>query len=505
MKNKVKVVVLSVPFTVPIPLAAPALLSGCLNAAGIPAVGLDFSFSVFNAFHAHPWWARFKTKLTLTGQVHGKLPISANVLVLRHLVQYLKNIKEKYDPEWIGLSLFTHQSHEFGYPMMRMIRKHLPGVKIVLGGRSLELLHDNTPVYKRYQSQNVADLIIVGDAEKSLIDAIRNDTRGTVLSTQQTQADLDGISAPDWSGYDMAAYKKYDRMNTGIYIPVTASKGCVRHCTFCDVASFWPKYIYRDGINVADDIIATYNNTGMTNFSFTDNLINGSISHFRKMNERIVEKIPNTISYRGYAIFRSKESSPEYDFEISARAGCDLVYLGQESGSEKVRNDMKKKYSNDDVEYSANQYYRNKIKQAWLFMIGYPTETEEDFQDTLRMLKYYAPMAKDGMLLISVTSPFMVLGNSPLIQNQDISDQYDFSMMSEHNPNHFQYFWESSANKENTFPVRTERWKRFYSAVVDNKYQWSGGMDVGGILVELDEYERIYNEGVRKYIPILKS
>ena len=503
--RKVKVVILSVPFTVPTPMLAPALLSGCLNAAGISAVGLDFSFSVFNTFRAYPWWVKFKTKLTLAGQVHEPLPISANVLILRHLVQYLLNIKEKYDPEWIGLSLFTHQSHNFGNTMIRMIRKYLPDTKIVLGGRSLELRYNNSFQYEKYRDQNLADLIIVGDSEASFSDAINNDRRGVVISDPQTQADLDNSSAPDWSGYDMDSYKKYDMMNTGIYLPVTASKGCVRHCTFCDVASFWPKYIYRDGTKVADDIIATYNSTGMTNFRFTDNLINGSISHFRKMNERIVEKIPNTISYRGFAIFRSRESSPEYDFEISAAAGCELVYLGQESGSEKVRSDMKKKYSNDDVEYSANQYYKNKIKQAWLFMIGYPTETEEDFQDSLRMLKYYAPMAKGGMLMISVTHPFMVLGNSPLIQNSDINEHHGFSMLPDHNPNHFQYFWESSANKENTFPVRVDRWRRFYSAVLENKYRWSGAMDVSSVLAELAEYERIYNDGVRKFIPIFKS
>ena len=505
MTNKVKVVILSVPFTVPIPIAAPALLSGCLNAAGVSAVGIDFSFSVFEAFRQYPWWIKFKTKLTLASQSHDPLSISANILLLRYLIQYLKNIKEKYDPEWIGLSLFTHQSTNFGNTMIRMIRKYLPESKIVLGGRSLELRYDNKFAYERYVEQNVADLIIVGDAEISLIDAIRNDTRGLVMSALQTQEDLDTISPPDWSGYDMDSYKKYDSASTGIYVPVTASKGCVRHCTFCDVASFWPKYIYRDGTKVADDIIDTYNSTGMTNFRFTDNLINGSISHFRRMNERIVEKIPNTISYRGFAIFRSRSSSPEYDFEISAAAGCDIVFLGQESGSEKVRNDMKKKYSNDDVEYSANQYYKNKIRQAWLFMIGYPTETEEDFQDTLRMLKYYATMAKGGMLTISVTHPFMVLGNSPLIQNQNINDQHDFSMLPGHNPNHFQYFWESSSNKENTFPIRAERWRRFYNTVVENEYQWNGVMDVGSLLVELAEYERIYNEGVRKYIPILKT
>lgn len=496
--NDLKVVILSVPYTVVTPMLAPALLSGCLNAAGIPSIGMDFSFSLFTEFHQCEWWTKFKTKLTLTGQVHEPLPMSANVLLMRYLRRYLTDIREKYNPEWIGLSLFTHQSHVFSYGMIRMIRKYLPNAKIVLGGKSLELRHDNQFIYERYNNQQIVDLILVGDSEVSLIDAIKNDRRGVVMTPQQTQEDLDNVPPPNWTGYDMEAYQVYTNSNTGIYIPVTASKGCVRNCTFCDVASFWPKYIFRDGTKVADDMITTYRNTGITKFKFTDNLINGSVSSFRKMNERLVEKIPNTLTYRGYGIFRSKQSSPEADFELSAVAGLDLIVLGLESGSEKVRNDMKKKFSNDDIEYSATQYYKNKIKQTWLFIVGYPTETEEDFQESLRMLKYYSSMAKDGMLVISVSLPFMLLNNSPLIQNNEMRETYNLGLNTSLSDS--QNFWESSS--DNTFPVRADRWRRFYNCAIENKYQWSDGMDADSLLVELTEYERIYSKNIKRYMPI---
>ena len=494
-----KVVILSVPFSIPSNrLLAPALLSGCLNAAGIPSIGLDLNFSLGKHLKHKVWQSDLRSLSTLTNAYKNPMPMSANVYVLRFLINYLKDIREKYNPEWIGLSLFTLHSLLLTRLVIRLVRKYLPDSKIVLGGRMLELQFEGKCWYDIYDAESLVDLIIVGDAEISLVDAIKHDRRGLIKSPQQTQEDLDNIPFPNWAGYGEFPLKGTDQ-----FIPITGSKGCVRHCTFCDVAAFWPKYIYRDGTKIADTIISNHRATGITDFRFTDNLINGSISHFRKMNERIVELLPNTIKYSGQAIFRSKKSTPEADFELAAAAGCELLLLGLESGSEKVRNDMKKKFSNDDLEYSAGQYYKNKIKQIWLFIVGYPTETEEDFQDTLRLIKNFAPMSREGLVFISVTHPFLLLPGSPLTTDPDISEQFHFSLDPAIDSPLLTHFWESS--DENTFPLRVDRWRRFYQTVVDNGCQFSPKMDVSYSLRQLDAYERLYKENVRKYIPILKA
>jgi radical SAM superfamily enzyme YgiQ (UPF0313 family) len=489
--SKVKVVILSVPFTVPVPMLAPALLSGCLNNSGISSVGLDFSFSFYSEFRRRPWWGKLSARLSLGRHLCDNMPVNINVKILRHLIGYLKSIKEQYDPEWIGLSIFTGQSMTFSFSMIKMIRKYLPDTKIVLGGGAMNLPD------LRGQFKDIVELIIVGDAEVSFIEAIKQSSRGIIFSPQQTNQDLDNAVPPDWSGYNLAAYN----MGSGTYLPITASKGCVRKCTFCDVHAYWPKYIYRDGAKVADTIIDNYQKTGITNFRFTDNLINGSLSHFRKMNERLSEIIPRTIKYNAQAIIRSSTSSPESDFELAASAGCDQLFIGVESGSEKVRNDMKKKFSNCDIEHSALLYHRHKIRQVWMFIVGYPTETEEDFQETLNLLIQYKTLAKDN-LIISVTPPFMLLENSPLATNHEL-EYYGLSKDTTLPEAH--WFWESSVNPENTFPERASRWRRFYKTVTDNRYSWSKGMDLPGILTQLTEYEKMYKVGVRKFIPILKS
>ena len=67
-------------------------------------------------------------------------------------------------------------------------------------------------------------------------------------------------------------------------IYITGSKGCVRDCTFCDVAALWPKFRYRKAENLVQEIKEQFYNYGITTFDFTDSLINGSVSNFYEFN-----------------------------------------------------------------------------------------------------------------------------------------------------------------------------------------------------------------------------
>jgi hypothetical protein len=60
-----QVVIISVPYTEPVPLVAPALLSACLNNNGISAVGLDFSAEFLNEFLNKDYWSNLKNLITL--------------------------------------------------------------------------------------------------------------------------------------------------------------------------------------------------------------------------------------------------------------------------------------------------------------------------------------------------------------------------------------------------------------------------------------------------------
>jgi hypothetical protein len=499
--DKKRIVILSVPYQEPFPSAAPMVLTSCLKSAGISSIAIDFNINFLYEFFAKPYWPEFRAQITL-GVKSSSFKFRALVDILKFIRKQLREIKQNHDPEYIGLSLFTHESIDFSYILIYCIRRYLPSVKIIVGGRALELKDLRQEFYyNSFYNNGLADVVVVGDAEYSIVKVINENITGVYVSTPLTHNELNSLPMPDWSDYNLSLYSDYQFTGGSVsdnfeqkFISVTASKGCVRKCTFCDVESFWPKFVYRDGDSVAQEIISHYRQTGITRFKFTDNLINGSISEYRKMNKVLAETIPNTIEYSGFAIFRSASQQDKDDFKLARLAGCKQLQIGVESGSERVRYHMKKKFSNDDMDFSVQELHKNKIQQIWLMMVGYPTETDWDYLESERLFRRYQHLR--DLIVIDITATFQLNDNAPLITNEKLRDSLHFKF--DRDDNFSRFFWVSADNPDNTFPVRYERYKRLSSLSLDLGYRHGG--NIPRILEELEKINTVYNETKHKKI-----
>jgi radical SAM superfamily enzyme YgiQ (UPF0313 family) len=506
-----KVVILSVPWCEAFPLVAPALLSKCLQQAGIDSAGLDLNIKFIQEFYNKPYWSNLKIFLS-NGYVDKQLNYRRMIIDLfKFIKRELLAINLEHNPTHLGLSIFTNESINFSYLLIHYIRKYLPHVKIIVGGRGIEsdCSLEKKPHYQKYFDHGLADLIVVGDAETAIIESIKSNHDGIYFSKKQNQQDLDNIPAPDWSHYNFSLYSTLtdefapaDRLAATFNpqaISITASKGCVRKCTFCDVDNYWPNYIYRDGANVARDIITTYRTTGIKNFEFTDNLINGSISHYRKMNTILAETIPREIAYSGYAIFRQKESMPAEDFRLASLAGCEAWGVGVESGSETVRYHMRKKFNNDDLDFGVKQLHKNNIRQTWCLMVGYPTETEDDFKETLNLLRRYKNYNNNGMISLNITQPFQLNQNTPLMQEEEFTSTLNWAHEGDSN-HHERFFWVTPGNPGNNFLSRYKRWHQLIDLSEELGYSYHMRMALlfSKWRDELESLKQIYEQSNKK-------
>jgi len=512
MNEPKKVIIISVPHCEPYPMVAPVLLSSCLNNAGISAKGIDFGILFLEHFADKPYYLELKNFLTNGGLGDYYLSLTAFKDVIRFIKKFLTGVVQQYRPEYIGLSIFSVDSLDFGLILSYCIRKYCPGVKIIAGGKGLEIPHQNKEYqYQLWDNNGVADIIVVGDAEIEIINSIKHNKQGIIFAGQLSQADLDSVPVPSWQEYDLGVYSKLSMyvdatdaaksIKPEPYMAITASKGCVRQCTFCDVIKFQPKYIYRDPKKVANEIIHNYRHTGIKKFQFTDNLINGSITNYRTINQILVDTIPGEITYSGYAIFRGRNQMPEKDFELAARAGCTSWTIGVESGSERVRNDMKKKFTNDDIDWGTNMLYNHGINQTWLLMVGYPSETEQDFEDTKNLLKKYAYMAVENRIIVGITPTFMLTTNAPLLSDPTLADAHGVAHNLQ-NQHTLSKFWTSTKNVDNTYPVRSRRYKELLELTDRLGYKFTQSGTIYKSLEEIKQLDRLYDEQKNKFIPI---
>jgi hypothetical protein len=125
-------------------------------------------------------------------------------------------------------------------------------------------------------------------------------------------------------------------------------------------------------------------------------------------------------------------------------------------------------------------------------MVGYPTETEQDYLETELLLKRYAHLNSDHMILLGITPTFQLLHNSPLLQSPELVKEYGLSYNI--NNNLSRYFWTADINPENIFPVRYDRFMRLITLAKELNYTFQREMALEKYLDELAQLKHLYNE-----------
>lgn len=427
------------------PPLAPALLKGILEQAGFVCKTYDFNANYHNLQNSN------KEKITASIFVPElKLDLDA-FDVYNNFVSWCVDKILENNPKNVLISVFTHQSTRVTEDICYQLRLRAPDVYVLLGGSgvSIRLEQFDTEWCNIMLDNQLCDAVLLGEAEDILVDLVKNKTTGIVKTQQLANDVLNDVPAPNFDDYNFDFYGGKDQ----VIIPVTASKGCVRKCTFCDVARFWPKFRHRRGENVANEMITIYKKYGIKQFTFTDSLINGGLKPFREMNTVLSNTIANTIKYRGQAICRSKKDMPPSDFVLMRSGGCDRLNIGIESGSESVRNHMKKMFSNDDMYYFTEQCLENNITQIWNIITGYPTETDRDWQDTIDLIHRYADYS--DRIKIMPVGVFQMLHGTPMTTDRMLNElQIDYHSIKGYK----EYNWVSVLNPSNTLEVRAQRY-----------------------------------------------
>ena len=323
---------------------------------------------------------------------------------------------EEYNPDWIAVSVFTRWSTITCYEVVKVLRQRFKS-KIFIGGHGIDSWPGTLPgrdkntkggETKSYKTiadflkkENLIDHYVVGEGEDTIIELLKGnlDFPGIDGSLPKQVKKLDDIALPNYR--DINPHKYYYTTEPGVYI--TASKGCVRKCTFCSVPDIWPKYTIRSTDSLVAEFKKNVDDYNIKFHMFTDELINGSMKHFREFNQGIVDlkkqdKKYEGIKYRGFMICRKRKMQDEKDWELMAKAGINLMMVGFESYSPAIRKHMGKGFSNEDIDFHLQQSGYYGIRNIALFFTGYPTETLEDFEMNKEFLHKYVKYAKSGII-----------------------------------------------------------------------------------------------------------
>jgi hypothetical protein len=397
-------------------------------------------------------------------------PDSIQEQILTDFINYWARHIAKQSYDRVLFSVFGVSGIYFAERFLKVF-KPMTTARVAAGGMGVSytgLKTDGLGFGVKLRNAGLVDDYLTGEGEVLLIKYFNGEEGpGINNDTPHQVEDLDSLPWPDYSFYELDRYDYLTNNEREVFI--TGSRGCVRKCTYCDIERYWPKFRYRSGQNIADEIIHNYEEHGITRYYFTDSLINGSLKAFRDMcNKLAAYTFTTPIHWGGQYIFRPKSVMSDDDFKMIKAAGGDLFFVGFETGSDRLRFDMGKKFTNADIDYQLEQFSKNRLKVTPLMFTGYITETPEDHQANLDMFPRWQRYVADGTINgLELGSSLVILPGSP-VERMINSHGLTFMLDSNNEPNI--KLWHSSANPGLTVQERIRRKIEIHEQAIRYEY-----------------------------------
>ena len=284
---------------------------------------------------------------------------------------------------------------EAAFKMIGMARKH--GCTVILCGA------DVTDHYSEYL-ENGADYCLLREGEDTLIELLSqlsagNETqaaqviglasRNTILPSHRPDiTDLDKLPFPAWDLVDVEKYRAIWIKRHGYFsMNMVTTRGCPYHCNWCAKPIWGQRYNSRSPENVAREMKWLKENFAPDHIWFADDIF-GLKPKWIETLATLLQKTDATIQFK---CLQRADLVNEKTAAALAKAGCKTVWLGAESGSQKILDAMDKGAQVEDIYQAANLLRKNGIEIGFFLQFGYPGELWEDVQKTLRMVRECAP------------------------------------------------------------------------------------------------------------------
>jgi len=360
---------------------------------------------------------------------------------------------ENKKPDIIGI--YTNLMTKLNVLKIIKYIKHsdiLKHTKIILGGPEVRNHAENFLNYG-------ADILVIGEGEETFYDIIQqyqltkkiesNITGTAILKDGKTLInpertlikDINLLPAPNRKKINLHLYldawKQRHGYNT---ISISTMRGCPYTCKWCSRAVYGGSYRRKKPSLVVDEIESIVKNYNPDRIWFVDDVF--TISH--KWLKEFADEIQKRNVKINYEIISRADRMNEEVIDLLKQSGCYKVWIGAESGSQKIIDAMDRRVDVNKVREMIKLSQKKGIKAGTFIMLGYPGETIDDIKQTINHLKDSNPDE------YTVTIAYPITG-TPL--HDEIKDQIT---------THFN--WAESTDRDTDF--KRQHSKKFYEYAV---------------------------------------
>jgi radical SAM superfamily enzyme YgiQ (UPF0313 family) len=301
----------------------------------------------------------------------------------------LRGAIEGFRPDMIGISVRNIDDQNMENPrfLLDPVKKVVAGCRslskatIVLGGAGYSIFPE------RALSFLGADMGIQGEGEVVFPGLIERMERGASLSglaglylpgqglgCKRTFAkNLDVLPLPDIELWPLPSQKER------LWMPVQTRRGCPLSCSYCSTGTIEGRVIRRHSPEAIVQWISGRRKAGVHQFYFVDNTFNLPPSHAKEICRKLID---HGLNIRWWSILYPKHVDKEL-VGLMARAGCEQVSMGFESGSERILKNMNKRFAPKEVHQISEMLSEHGIRRMGFLLFGSPGETRESVEESL--------------------------------------------------------------------------------------------------------------------------
>ena len=309
------------------------------------------------------------------------------------------------------------KTERFGFP------------KVILGGP------DVTFNIANYLNTG-ADFLIIGEGEETTYELYQTILHGGDFSTIngiafldngsiiQTPArikfkELDELPLPNRDAIPNQKYLDTWKLNHGeSSMTISTQRGCPYTCKWCSTAVYGQSYRRRPAHLVAQEMKMLKEKYNPDAIWFVDDVFTISHKWLTAFHEEVVKQ---NAQIRFECITRAERLNEEI-LRLLKEAGCFRIWIGAESGSQKIIDLMDRRVDVNHVKKMIQDTNALGIETGTFIMLGYPGEDEKDITETIQYLKDANPTQ------YTITIAYPIKGTSLYDEiEKNITDQPDWS------------------------------------------------------------------------------
>jgi anaerobic magnesium-protoporphyrin IX monomethyl ester cyclase len=272
------------------------------------------------------------------------------------------------------------RNRELAFEMAALSQRY--GVNAVVHGTDAS---DHTAEYLAAGFSSV----LLGEVESTLLDVVQGRVNTKICGSPRTlSSDLDAFPPPAWDLIDIETYRKAWLSHHGYFsLNIASSRGCPYRCNWCAKPIYGQSYRCRSAAAVAAEMLHLKRTYNPDNIWFADDIFALSPRWTHEFADA-VSKLDASIPFR----MQSRCDLMTRETVVALReAGCAEVWMGAESGSQKILDAMEKGTQVEHVYQACENLRRNGIRVGLFLQFGYAGEEWGDIEATVRMVRQAQP------------------------------------------------------------------------------------------------------------------